>query len=378
MRKILLSFTALTTASIMLAACQSKSYKVKGEADMLQDGDTLFLTTDFFTGTPIDTIIVENGKFTIEGTADSTCFCMLYSSKQVTVNIPFFIEPGNINLRISDNPLDRRASGTSTNNKWQELNDSSMNIARQVNMIAAYIENNNLSDEEQKEQMLEYKKLFRQFQNLVIDYARKNTDNEFGYFLLTYYDTMSDTDMHYKDGIIDVDTKLELINKLPREMQKRQALKAVVKHLNQMKAFAEGGKIEDFEMNDINGKPLSIMQEIRKNRITVIDFWASWCGPCIGEMPNMVKMYKQYKDKGLGIFGISLDSRQEDWENATKRLGIEWPQVSDLQGWNNAAAKMFNIQSIPQTIVVNSEGIILKKELRGAELEAFVESQLKE
>ena len=133
----------------------------------------------------------------------------------------------------------------------------------------------------------------------------------------------------------------------------------------------------DFTMDGIDGKPMSALAEISKNKVTVIDFWASWCGPCRAEMPNMVKMYDEYKDKGLGILGVSLDSKRSDWEGASKSLGVKWPQMSDLKGWDNAAARMFNIQSIPQTIVVDSNGKILKKGLRGEELEAFVAELLK-
>ena len=94
-------------------------------------------------------------------------------------------------------------------------------------------------------------------------------------------------------------------------------------------------------------------------------------------MPNVVKLYNDYNSKGLGIIGISLDKKQQDWENATKNLGIKWVQLSDLEGWNNAAAKMMNVRSIPQTIIVDNKGTIIAKGLRGAELESFVQSKLK-
>lgn len=147
--------------------------------------------------------------------------------------------------------------------------------------------------------------------------------------------------------------------------------------LEKEQTTAIGKKINDFTMNDINGKPQSIMSEIAKHKLTVIDFWASWCGPCRQEMPNVVKLYNDYNSKGLGIIGISLDKKQQDWENATKNLGIKWVQLSDLEGWNNAAAKMMNVRSIPQTIIVDNKGTIIAKGLRGAELESFVQSKLK-
>lgn len=376
MSKLVLSLTALLAASFMLSACQSDSYSVDGVVEQLQDGDTLFLTKDFVSGTPIDTVIVKDGKFRMEGTTDSTFLCMLYSTKYRGVAIPFFIEPGSVKLRLSDKPEERRISGSSpTNNKWQEMNDSVIRIGRQINMIADYIHGSNLTYEEQQEQMRKHEQLVGQFKSLVLGYARKNVGNEFGYFLLTYYDDMSD--MYFPEGLIDARVKLELIGKMPRNMRERATVKALVEQLNKMVALSEGRKIPDFQMNDINGKPLRIMQEVAKNRVTVIDFWASWCGPCVGEMPGMVALYDQYKGKGLGIFGISLDSNQDAWQNATNKFGITWPQVSDLKGWGNEAARMFNVKAIPQTIVVDSTGTILKKGLRGDELKMFVDSTLK-
>lgn len=370
MNKLVTSLASITAAGTMLAACQSESYKIEGKTDLLQDGDTLFLITDFIKEMPIETTIVKDGRFYFEGQADSTCLCRIYDSKRNDIIAPFFIEPGTIKLNISAHER-KITSSPSINKKWLAFQDSAVNIGRQINMIAAYVHSNNLSTEEQKEQMLKYENLANRFKNIVLKYAKDNIDNEFGYFLLTYYDSMTN------GAFIDADTKLSLIKKMPHNMQERQTIKNITARLNRMKAFDEGGKINDFEMNDINGKPISIMQEISKNKITIIDFWASWCGPCLNEMPNIISMYKQHKEDGLGIFGISLDSRQNEWENATKRFGIEWPQVSDLKGWNNAAARMFNVQSIPMTIVVDNKGTILKKGLRGTELKAYIESELK-
>jgi peroxiredoxin len=93
-------------------------------------------------------------------------------------------------------------------------------------------------------------------------------------------------------------------------------------------------------------------------------------------MPAVVELYKQYKDKGLGIVGISLDENKDDWMAATKQLNITWPQMSDLQGWDNAAARKFSVTSIPHTIVVNQQGKILRLGLRGESLAAFVAEQL--
>lgn len=135
--------------------------------------------------------------------------------------------------------------------------------------------------------------------------------------------------------------------------------------------------IPDFKMKDINGKEVSALEEAAKHKITIIDFWASWCGPCLRDMPGLVNTYNKYKDKGLGMIGVSLDKDETSWKEAVKRLDMTWIQVSDLQGWDNAAAQMFGVQSIPFTMIVNQKGELIDTGLRGEELEQRVSEILK-
>ena len=119
------------------------------------------------------------------------------------------------------------------------------------------------------------------------------------------------------------------------------------------------------------------MKEVEKNKLTIIDFWASWCGPCRAEMPSVVGLYEEYKDRGLGIVGISLDENGGDWKTAVETMNMKWTQLSDLQGWNNKAARMFDVNGIPFTMIVDTEGRLLAAGLRGGDLRHFVEQYLK-
>ena len=160
-------------------------------------------------------------------------------------------------------------------------------------------------------------------------------------------------------------------------MRKRAAILQYEESIAAASETAEGATITDFSMPTPDGTSLSIMSEISQHRITIIDFWASWYGPCRRGGIHLGSVFIRLRiHLDPGIVGISLDESKDDWMAATKQLNITWPQVSDLQGWDNAAARKFSVTSIPHTIVVNQQGKILRLGLRGESLAAFVAEQL--
>ncbi len=134
--------------------------------------------------------------------------------------------------------------------------------------------------------------------------------------------------------------------------------------------------LPDFKMSHIGGGTISVKEEITKHKITIVDFWASWCSPCMQEVPSMVDLYNKYKNKGLGIIGISLDKDEQTWKSTVESMHMNWTHVSDLQGWNNIAAQALGVNSIPFIIIVDNKGTILIAGLRGEEVGAFVTSRL--
>lgn len=356
-----------SAAVLALTACHSNTYKISGAVEGLNDGDTLFITNDLQTGIPTDTLIVKDGKFELSGETDSTYLCMVYSEKRNELNAPFFIEPGNISIKLVETPGASRVGGTKCNEQWQELNDSVMTIGKEINRIAEHIYGNTVDEMEQQKGMEQIEKLNQRFSAIVVKTTEKNIKNEFGYFLLTYY----------PEELIDNQTRMKLIDKLPDEKQKRPAIQKMLANLKQASESAEGMTIKDFTQPGLDGTPVSLLGEVSKSKITVIDFWASWCGPCRQEMPFMLELYDKYKDKGLNIIGISLDEDSDAWKAATQQLNIPWVQMSDLKGWENVIAKHFCVTSIPHTIVVDQQGKILKRGLRSEKLEEFVVGQLK-
>jgi len=131
--------------------------------------------------------------------------------------------------------------------------------------------------------------------------------------------------------------------------------------------LAIGSEAPEFEVNDPLGKPIKLSSF--RGKIVLVDFWASWCGPCRAENPNVVKAFNGYHDKGFEVLGVSLDKTKENWEKAIMADGLKWTQVSDLQYWNSPLAKLYNVTSIPTNFLLDKNGIIIGKSLRGDDLE---------
>lgn len=137
--------------------------------------------------------------------------------------------------------------------------------------------------------------------------------------------------------------------------------------LDVLKRSALGTQILNFTQNDADGRPVSFASF--KGKYVLVDFWASWCGPCRAENPNVLKAYNQYKDRNFTVVGISLDDNAEKWKKAIKDDGMPWTQLSSLQGFNNEVSAYYGIQGIPSSLLVGPDGKIIARNLRGASLQ---------
>ena len=133
-------------------------------------------------------------------------------------------------------------------------------------------------------------------------------------------------------------------------------------------SFIPGGEAPDFTMNDREGRPVKLSDF--RGKVMLVDFWASWCGPCRKENPHVVELYHHYHDKGFDVLGVSLDKTKEPWLAAIEKDGLVWNHVSDLQGWSNQAAHLYGVTSIPHTVLVGKDGKIIARNLRGEQLTA--------
>ena len=143
-----------------------------------------------------------------------------------------------------------------------------------------------------------------------------------------------------------------------------------VKHLNDRlkSVLLPGMEAPEISMKDTEGNTRRLSD--LRGKVVLIDFWASWCGPCRRENPNVVKLYKKYHDRGFEIYSVSLDKEKSAWLKAIKDDGLVWPNhVSDLNGWTSSGGKTYGIMSVPSTVLVDKDGKIIARNLRGSELE---------
>jgi peroxiredoxin len=176
------------------------------------------------------------------------------------------------------------------------------------------------------------------------------------------------------DGVLHNDAKsAELLAQLKRDFPDSKQVKMATRQEEANKAqsnLVEGKKFPDFTEKDLAGKPLSVANY--KGKVVLVDFWATWCPPCVGELPNVLKTYQKHHAEGFEIIGISLDDDEKKLLAFIKSKDVPWPQYFDGKGWGNKLAQKYGIQSIPATFLLDGEGKIIAKDARGETLEEAV------
>ena len=177
--------------------------------------------------------------------------------------------------------------------------------------------------------------------------------------------------LHYGKEANEIE---EMLNKLDPALEATTLVSSMRKRVEVLKKVAIGEIAPDFTQNDPDGNPVAL-SSLRGNYL-LVDFWAAWCGPCRRENPNIVEAYNKYHEKGFDILGVSLDNSKDDWLKAIEDDKLTWHQVSDIKGWGNEAAQMYGISSIPSSLLLDPDGKIIAKNLRGEDLHIKLEELL--
>jgi len=363
--------------AFLVASCNSDvkrdSYVINGNAKGIYNGIRVYLRVIDPNNRPmdIDTAVVMNEKFKFEGKVLGPEMCFLFVNS-VNGNLPLIIENSEINIDIDkDNLSASKVYGTKTLETLNEYN-AKMNVLldkRKDISIALRIAAQNNDNEKTTALNKEFSELNTEITNSPINFIQNNSSN---FYSLILMETMVRRKNVELNKITDMYNGLDEVLKTSSKGKEVAALIDTAQKMLEAEARTEIGKIApEFSAPTPEGKLLSL-SEVR-GKVTLIDFWAAWCGPCRRENPNLVNIYNKYHDKGLEIIGVSLDGfRQEDpkaaWIKAIEDDKLTWPQVSNLQ-YFGPIANLYNVKAIPASFILDAEGKIVAKKLRGPALE---------
>ena len=365
----------IITSALLFVACNNlkdNEFLISGTANGIENGKKVFIEVQTETGTLAkDTAVVTDGKFELKGITEEIDLGFIRIENE-QINLPLILEEGKIEINIVKDSLHKSTlGGTPNNDKFQKFNTESRAISEKV----AKFEKDN-GPEMQKAQMSndtvtinKLLKEYKKFQNEMNDYSKKFIkENPDAYlsvlllenFLMRQYLTPEEIKSYFEG--------------LDKDVKETKSGKKIKTALDATTAIVVGKPAPNFSAPSPEGKTISLKESLGK--VTIIDFWASWCGPCRAENPNVVALYNEFHPQGLNIIGVSLDKDAAKWKEAIAKDGLIWPHVSNLKFWEDPIAKQYNVQSIPATFILDEKRNIVAKDLRGEELRAKVAALL--
>lgn len=380
MKPMLLKFSRvllLVTTALIVFSCNKageNEYIITGTIKGV-DGKKVYLEVqDDMTGAfkTLDTVVVEGGKFTMKGSAKEADINLI-QIESVEGKIPFILENGDIEMDINKDSLSAvKVTGTYNNDeltayrelgsaiqkkmmKFQKDNMAKMNQAQQKKDTATI---NALSKE--------YFKFQKDFAAQSEEYVKTHPKAFISLLLIeSFFQQMVEP--------AKITTYFNGLDKELKANKHGKKIKSQLDVINKPAApagVAVGSVAPDFSAPDPSGKMVSLKQCMGK--VTLIDFWASWCNPCRAENPNNVALYNEFHAKGLNIIGVSLDKDGAKWKEAIAKDKLAWPQISNLKYWDEPIRVTYGVESIPATFLLDANGTVVAKDLTGAALKAKV------
>jgi len=365
--KKLIAGSLIIAVFISIMACKTKKdgFTIEGTITGADSAWVLLkkrLDTQVVT---VDSVLVKDGKFAFSGKIELPEMYFLKIADR-DGSVPFFIENAPITMTIYADSLDKSTvKGSLTHDSFVSYQKEEARYgAKMEELYGKYMQAAEMKDSVSVKTIEKAYDSVQNAQNAFTkEYILKNGKSVVAAFL-----AISNAYAYSLD-------ELKSINKA---MDPSIAGSDYVKQLSDreklLSTLLPGMPAPEFSMNDSTGKAVALSSF--KGKVVLVDFWASWCGPCRAENPNVVKAFKKYSPKGFTVFGVSLDSSREKWIAAIAKDQLTWTHVSDLLGWKNAAAKQYGVMSIPANFLLDAEGKIIGSNLRGEDLDKKLEEVL--
>lgn len=367
-------YILLLSLAIFVVACESvpqNEFLLHGETD-LPDGTTVYRVIAGANNQPTyaDTTNVEKGKFVFSGDAREADVNFIFVDG-MTQNAAFILEEGKIEIEIYKDSIDKAIlKGTPSNLDLMRYKTDTKAFADALSEIVKEIQQaNGLGDNILVEDLqAQYKASQEKLNAYEKTYIKENTDSYVSSLILERF---------ISQKLITQSEAKPLFSNFTARIRTSRSGKNVLALLSRpYNATAIGEIAPDFSAPNPEGNVLSLND--LKGKVTIIDFWASWCRPCRIENPNLVRLYKRMHDKGLEVVGVSLDKNKASWLRAIEDDGLIWNHVSNLKYWQDPVAALYSVRGIPAAFVLDKEGRIVAKNLRGRQLDAKIEELLAE
>lgn len=347
--------------AIILGACSNDNsqFTIDGNIDGLPDG--LVKLSNIVDGdlNVIDSTQSLGGAFTISGTIESPELYFLSFENQ-RGRVQFFLENSEINVSgPADNPI---IQGSEPQVLFDEFSSTLEKYSlHRKDIYEDYKVAQKAGDEETMGEIEEqFNKIEEEEKGYILDFAKTNNTSVVSPYIALRYN-------YY----FNLDELEEVASLLDASVSESKYVVNLNQKIEKLSSVQEGKLAPVFIQNDTMGNPVSL--EDFRGKYLLIDFWASWCGPCRAENPNVVEAYQKFKDKGFDILGVSLDRNKDKWIAAIAEDNLTWTQVSDLKYWDNEASKLYAVSSIPANFLLGPDGVIIAKDLRGEGLQEKLE-----